>query len=85
MLEYTKLTVIELNLADLVDYLPVDKETHDITAEAEEEADYIDCTACNGLFVFNGWQAFKDKCPICYGVVSSVVTLTDIDEIHIWC
>ena len=85
MLECAKLTIVELDLSELVDFLPVDKETDFLTSEAEKEADYIDNNARSGLYIFNSWLDFKTLCPICYGVVSSVVTLTDIDQIHIWC
>lgn len=85
MLEYNKLTVLELYLGDLVDYLPMDKETNYLIAEAEKEADYLDSEAVYGLFTFDSCVDFKDRCPICYGVVSGMVTLTDIDQIHIRC
>lgn len=83
MLEFNKLTVIEIYLGDLVDYLPVDKETDFLTEEAEKEAELLDNESIYGLYTFECWADFKARCPICYGVVSSVVTLADVDQIHI--
>jgi len=84
MLEYNKLTVLEMQLSDIAEYLPKNEDLDWVTEAADKELDYIDQSQIHCLAVFTV-EELKRDCPLVFTVLDEVTKLMYIDKIHIWC